>query len=250
LERLRGYQAANDKETEMASVIPKFVFADRAQSIRILRGPFRGAIVVMNPRNSLRKVFGLYEHELNPWIKRVLPRVTKVLDVGANDGYFTFGCAAAFRRFGKTGSIMAFEPQQQHMDTLKQSISKQPAGPTRITLVQKLVGNEVRPGTTTLDEVRWDSGGDPKCRSHTLVKIDVEGAELEVLKGGSSWLKPTNFFVIEVHDELFLERIARLFAANGLRLLRIDQRPLAVLGREMRSEKNWWLASDLPGLHS
>src|SRR5436309_1401204 len=90
------------------------IFPDQARPTRILSGPFRGAVIVMNPRYSLRKLVGLYEYELNRWLKTVLPRVKRVLDVGANDGYFTFGCAAAFRRLGKTGEILAFEPQQQH----------------------------------------------------------------------------------------------------------------------------------------
>ena len=69
------------------------------------RGPFRGACIVINPRDSLRKILGVYEHELNPWLEQALRRVTRVLDVGANDGYFTFGCAAAFQRLGKTGEM-------------------------------------------------------------------------------------------------------------------------------------------------
>ena len=212
--------------------------------MRILRGPFRGAVVVMNPRSSMRKVLGLYEHELNPWLEQTLPRVTRVLDVGANDGYFTFGCAAAFRRLGTVGEIIAFEPQQQHVDTLRESVDRQPLGAIEIGLLQTLAGDDTRLGTTSLDAVRWATG-DPESRTDTLVKVDVEGAELDVLNGASSWLNLTNFFVIEVHERSFLERIIRLFSARGLRLTKIDQRPLRVLGREMRAEANWWLVSDL-----
>ena len=57
----------------------------RPVPMRIWRGPFRGARVVMNPRESLRKALGLYEHELNGWLETALGRVSRVLDVGAND---------------------------------------------------------------------------------------------------------------------------------------------------------------------
>ena len=40
--------------------------------MRIWRGPFRGARIVMKPRDSLRKILGLYEHELNPWLEQAL----------------------------------------------------------------------------------------------------------------------------------------------------------------------------------
>ena len=222
-----------------ASLLP-----NQPKPIRIMRGPFRGALIVMNPRNSMRKMFGIYERELNSWLEQALRRVTRVLDVGANDGYFTFGCAAAFGRLGKTGEIIAFEPRREHLDTLQESLDKQPSGTTRIRLLQTLVGGEVGPGVTTLDVMHWDIG-EPTCRTHTLVKIDVEGAELEVLHGATSWLKRSNYFVIEVHEEPLLETIERLFAVQGLRLNRVNQRPLPLVGREMRSEKNWWLVSDL-----
>jgi hypothetical protein len=88
----------------------------------ILRGPFRGARVTINPPYSLRKVFGLYEHELNAWLETALWRVNRVLDVGANDGHFTFGCASAFRRLGKPGEIIAFEPQARHVAALRESV--------------------------------------------------------------------------------------------------------------------------------
>ena len=75
--------------------------------------------IVMNRRESMRKILGLYEHELNGWLNEALKRVTRVLDVGANDGYFCFGCAAAFRRLGTNGSVVAFEPQDTHAQTLR-----------------------------------------------------------------------------------------------------------------------------------
>src|SRR5947209_10076602 len=99
----------------MHATVLKWLLPNRPVAMKIWRGPFRGARIVMNPRHSLRKVFGLYEHELNPWLEKALNRVNGVIDVGANDGYFTFGCAAAFRRLGKAGRIIAIECQDQHI---------------------------------------------------------------------------------------------------------------------------------------
>jgi hypothetical protein len=96
----------------------KGLLPNRPSRIRVWPGPFRAARVLLNPRHSLRKIFGLYEHELNSWLEAALRRVSLVVDVGANDGYFTFGCAAAFHRLGKSREIIAFEPQEQHFQTL------------------------------------------------------------------------------------------------------------------------------------
>lgn len=207
--------------------------------MRIWRGPLRGGRAVMNPRNSLRKVFGLYEHELNEWLEQALRLTNRVIDVGANDGYFTFGCAAAFRRLQKKSEIVAFEPEADHFRSLSYSLRTQPRGMVEFKLVQSFVGANESTDSRTLDSIQGD-------RQNTLIKIDVEGAEEDVLAGAASWLHSSNYFLIEVHKEHFLESIPRLFKSHGLTLDQIDQRPLKLIGRETRDEQNWWLVSRLP----
>ena len=217
----------------------KSVLPNRPVAMRIWRGPLRGGRAVMNPRNSLRKVFGLYEHELNAWLESALRLTNRVIDVGANDGYFTFGCAAAFRRLQKRSEIIAFEPDAEHFQTLSESLGSQPGGLVEFTLIPSFVGANETTDSKTLNSLPC------RDRKTTLIKIDVEGAEEDVLAGASSWLQPNNYFLIEVHKEHFLQSIPRLFKSHGLTLDQINQRPLKLLGREMRDEQNWWLVSRL-----
>jgi len=227
----------------------KSILPDRPMPVRIRRGPFRGGRAVMNPRNSLRKILGLYEHELNAWLEAALRLTDRVIDVGANDGYFTFGCAAAFQRLRKRGEIIAFEPEAEAFRSLSEGLRGQQADiqaqkQLEFTLVQGFVGSNEMGSSKTLDAIECKLRA-PNDRQHTLIKIDVEGAEEDVLAGASSWLTPTNCFLIEVHQRNFLETIPRLFAAHGLQLDQIDQRPLKFIGRELRDEENWWLVSRL-----
>jgi len=194
----------------------------------------------MNPRHSLRKIFGLYEHELNGWLEQALRRVNRVIDVGANDGYFTFGCAAAFRRLGREGEIIAIELQDQHMVKLREGFERHQHPGVRFDLVQAYAGSEVKPGFVTLDSLEVAG-----ARTQTLIKIDVEGAEVDVVEGARSWMAESNLFVIEVHEQRFLEPLNKIFAERGHRLIQVDQRPLPLLGREVREVENWWLVSDL-----
>ena len=227
----------------MAFTVLKSVLPNRPMPLRIWRGPLRGGRAVMNPRNSLRKVLGLYEHELNDWLESVLRLTNRVIDVGANDGYFTFGCAAAFRRLGKKSEIVAFEPEADHFLTLSQSLQSQPQGVVDFTLIHSFVGAIDGADSKTLDSL-------PHERINTLIKIDVEGAEEDVLAAASSWLRESNYFLIEVHKPEFLSTIPQLFASHGLKLDQINQRPLKLIGRELRDEQNWWLVSRLPNISS
>src|SRR5262249_42552767 len=147
----------------------KGLLPNRPMPMRIWLGPFRGARIVMNPRESFRKMFGLYEHELNSWLEQALHRITRVLDVGANDGYFTFGCAAALHRLGKSGDIVSFEPQARHVQKLRDSVAANRGTGAQLQIVHAYVGCEAVEGTTSLDALPVND------RQNTLVKIDVEG---------------------------------------------------------------------------
>jgi hypothetical protein len=223
----------------MAFAFLKSLLPDKPVPTRILRGPFRGARIVMNPRESLRKVFGLYEHELNGWLENALKRVTRVLDVGANDGYFCFGCAAAFRRLGIRGTITAFEPQEKHALTLRESVAAQGRQDIHIGIVQAFVGEQEGKGMTTLDALATPASD----RRETLIKIDVEGAEVEVVNGAQTWMEPSNLFVIEVHQEAYLAQLKQIFSDRGHKLRQVEQQALPLLGREVRDKANWWLVS-------
>ena len=221
----------------MAFALLKSALPDHPVPTRIWRGPFRGARIVMNPRESLRKIFGLYEHELNVWLENALQRVTRVLDVGANDGYFSFGCAAAFRRLGTKGTVIGFEPQEKHVQTLRDSIGAQNDQSIPIEIVSALVGREVADGTTTLDALPMTN------KQNTLIKIDVEGGEVDVIAGAQTWMDPSNLFVIEVHHEAYLATLKEMFTAHHHELRQVSQQPLPLLGREVRDTANWWLVS-------
>jgi FkbM family methyltransferase len=203
----------------------KFFLPDRPVLSRVCRGPFRGARIVMNPRNSLRKILGLYEHELNKWLERALPLVRRVLDVGANDGYFTFGCAAAFRRLGKAGEIIAFEPEESCLALLRESLAAEvaarmdaPGCAVRIEIIQTLVGRESKSGTMSLDSFMPS-----RDKTNTLIKVDVDGPEVEIIEGSRTWLNPANLFVIEAHEQQVIAQLRTFFAEQNLRLLLLNQ---------------------------
>src|SRR6185295_8415574 len=113
-------------------------------------------------------------------------------------------------------------------------------GQVQIHIHKCFVGARVSSEETTLNEIARQ-----RSVENTLIKMDVEGAEIDVISEASAWLNPTNYFLIEVHEEPFLKSLTETFAARGLKLKQINQHPLPIIGYEVRSRLNWWLVSDL-----
>jgi hypothetical protein len=75
------------------------------------------------------------------------------------------------------GEIIGFEPQARLVEELRGNITDQGQLGVRLRIVQALVGRELGEGKTTLDALPESD------RRNTPIKIDVGGAELDVLAG-------------------------------------------------------------------
>jgi FkbM family methyltransferase len=164
-----------------------------------------------------------------------------VVDVGAHVGYFSL---LAARQVGPTGKVFSFEPDPINFELLERNINLN--GYTNITAVNAAVADAV--GSRTLFQTTLDSGrhstyhhGLPESGSVEvdtwtldafietkdwpvidLVKVDVEGAEVDVLNGmaGLCERMPNIRLIIEFNPALlesagvesfaFLERLASL----------------------------------------
>jgi hypothetical protein len=226
----------------MTRLLKRLLFPNTPRPVRVLYGPFRGARLSLTPADSVRKILGLYEHELNAWLRRALNTVDDVVDVGANDGYFTFGCAAALKRRRKHGAVIAVDPQAACCEQLIRSRDRFALYGVEVHIEQAFVGARDEGRQTTLPSLFRKHGiFDRK----TLIKIDVEGAELAVLKGAEPLIKAGNLFLVEVHCAADVAQIVELFSSHGSKLDHVKQRPLRLLGAEMRDAENSWLVSRL-----
>jgi FkbM family methyltransferase len=179
---------------------------------------------------SLReaRALGISRHQLNlvrAWHLQLLPSldlITRglVFDVGAHEGHWTH----ALLEIAPTARVICVEPQADLMAILEQRF----AGDARVSLDGRAVadapgmrtfhrlgvsvngslhapqpgmdelygrGWEVRDTvsveTTTIDEIAGD-------RAVGLLKIDVQGAEHEVLRGATATLRRTSAVMLEV----------------------------------------------------
>jgi FkbM family methyltransferase len=175
----------------------------------------------LHPAYELMRT-GKFEIEETAILSSLLPKIDVFIDIGANLGYYT--CLAL--QSGKP--VVAFEPQQQNLQCLFQNLNANgwakkaevfplalsehsglltlygASGPSA-SLIKNWAGYSSRFKKTvpvsTLDKVlagRFES-------QQLLIKMDVEGAEFNVLKGALSTISrsPKPIWLLEICLEEF-----------------------------------------------
>lgn len=174
-------------------------------------------------RNTLEKVFGLYQNGI---LREVVSRGT-ILDIGANIGnhtlYFCNECNAK--------KIYCFEPIEQIFSILERNISLNHLE-DRVELRQIGVGEREERAASVGYSI-YNIGGshleenvsgdicikrldDLKIEGNVVfIKIDVEGMEYSVLKGGMELIKNNKPYIMVESFENKVDEIKRLLSNIG-----------------------------------
>lgn len=201
-------------------------------------GLARGLRFVIDPRSEKFYWTGAYEIPVQEALGEVLHDGATYWDVGSHAGFFAL---AAARRVGPSGRVHAFEPSEPNRTRLLGNVRAN--GLTNVEVHGEAVTD--RSGVATLfshpSTSMWTivegKGSDPaaevpcttldelgsKLGAPDVIKIDVEGAELAVLKGGAELLErdhPT--VVIELSEESQVGEMTEV--AAGYEVRRLDGR--------------------------
>jgi FkbM family methyltransferase len=176
--------------------------------------PYRILIYERGGTEDLYNALPRREGDVHDFIVDNLKRGDVFVDVGANIGYYTI---LASRLVGTGGRVFAVEPVPQTVKVLKFNIKLNEL--RNVTVVDKVAWNsccklkmkiafgefgcasffhngvEVDVDAIPLDEVLVNV---PKIK---LIKIDVEGAEYEVLQGLRRTLTRTEYVVLELQGK-------------------------------------------------
>jgi FkbM family methyltransferase len=171
-----------------------------------------------------RGFFDYWGHDLGDirYLWRALKPGMVFLDIGAHHGLYTL---VAAKRLGADGTVVAFEPSPHEFRRLRlhvrlngmRSVRAEPlalgAEGSKRTFFQIVSGDNTRGGLrppassdriseTSVETARLDDYVERLALDRVdLVKLDVEGGELEVLQGASSILaKFRPVFICEVLD--------------------------------------------------
>jgi FkbM family methyltransferase len=196
----------------------------------VLSGPLESAIFELDPRVQADLLLGRYERSVLEAIVSALQRGDTAFDVGSHLGYFALVMALTV---GEGGRVVCFEPDpaaiaglhrnvERNSERIRASIEIEAvAVGAQMGLARFAPGAQTTRGRisdegdlnvqlTTLDEtVQWY--GRPR-----LVKIDVEGGEVEVLRGAQGLLaEKMTTFVIEAHSDTLAVQASGLLETAG-----------------------------------
>jgi FkbM family methyltransferase len=167
-----------------------------------IRVTFRGTRFILDPRSRHDLRLAMVLHSGRAYEPATLQAITRSLrpggtfvDVGANTGFFT---AMVSRHLGPTGRVLAFEPNPAAYSRLVRNVEANGAGnvatynvglsDTKSTAILRL--HEADDGTASLHipagrefEVSLARGDELLEFNPDLVKVDVEGHELAVVRG-------------------------------------------------------------------
>jgi FkbM family methyltransferase len=202
-----------------------------SDALPIADGPLRGARWI--PQSGLHACLeGTYEEENQRLLQEHLRHGDVVYDVGANVGFFTL---LGSRLVGTGGRVVAFEPFPVALEYLNRHLELN--GIDNVTVIEAAVSEAARRASFREDPVitmgRLVEGGDlevdvvsldeiyieGELPPPDLIKIDVEGEELKVLRGASLLLRDREpMILLATHGSVTHRACCELLHDHGYEL--------------------------------
>ena len=222
--------------------------------MQVYRCRSEGIIYCCSKGHTEQQLLGWFE----PSVKAEVAKLTSgdFLDVGANIGVHAVRAAA---RLGERGRVVAIEPHPIFQDLLHRTIAENQLtnikvvkaaawsqedtlvlyehvfGGERIdhSVVHKVSGNSTPVAATTVDAIVESE----KLDKLALVKIDVEGAEVQVFQGMSNTLKrfPALRIVFEALTGANLRASSEVLAKYDYRIRRLPDGNYLAIGPQAPS---------------
>lgn len=211
----------------------QWLFSDGRKLYRLRAGVAKGMLMELDLLHQSQYYWGFYERELFPVLQRLIPSCRSLIDVGANDGYYTM----AFLK-SSAERVVACEP-----------------GPATQQLLNNAEANGYQPGERFLLEKRLIGPGEEmvsiadlvsKLPRPILCKVDIDGGEVDLLGSaeGCSFL-PDLSWVIETHTKELEEQCVQwLHAYNYKTQIIYNASWRSILPEKRPLAHNRWLVAE------
>lgn len=205
----------NEENPESMKTLPELIKVD-------LHKPMKTSIFLRRDTTDIWNFREIMEHNVYGILGQYMKSSKTIIDLGANIGLASYYFAATF----KDARIFSVEPDSDNFKILSKNLSKliksnrckllqgaawKENAELRISEPSKDLGKwalqvEAAPSTEsktnvfqgyTLHQILEKSG----FETVDLLKIDIEGAEVDVFQADTEWMKKVKVLAIEFHDD-------------------------------------------------
>jgi len=174
----------------MKTFVKKLLFGNKPTQI-IKAGVAKGLKMNIDISGKAQRILGLDEREIQSFFEKYAKKCSHFFDIGASDGYYSL----IYRKYNKKGVIHMFEAQerfkQEQEDHFKMNNFE-----LNYKYYSKFVSNKNDEKNLSIDDIFKEKN------AAILFKIDVDGGEMDVLKGMTNTLSNNKcFFIIETHTK-------------------------------------------------
>ena len=219
----------------MKSFLKKALFGSERGIRKIKYGAASGIEMDIDPETKLQRLLGLDEREIQDDFTQFSKNSSLYIDVGASDGYY----GLIYKKFNPKGKVYLIEADPKLAPEQKHNMEMNQAG-SNVEYVSKFVASRDDERHITIDAI-----ADAEKPKEIFVKIDVEGAELDVLHGATKALAgyPCHI-LIETHSKELEEQCMAFLQDAGYFSKIIDNAWWRSIVPESRQiEHNRWLAA-------
>jgi FkbM family methyltransferase len=219
------------RTTRLLRPVVNAVLPDGEVVIRVRSGPGAGLHLPIHLHTEKYYWSGVHERHVQDALAMLLRPGMTFWDIGAHIGFFSL---IAARLVTSTGSVESFEPFAPNRVRLGKAIGLNRATNIRVHAValaaateeasfyassSSLMGSLLPNGSSTSTPVRCIRADDATTiRPPDVIKIDVEGAELAVLRGARQMLSSGRpAILVEVTDADMLPEVRRLASGYSMR---------------------------------
>ena len=220
--------------------LKRLVFSPEKKWRKIKFGIAKGCWFPIDRRSYLRIEFGLFELPLVKYFRDFSKKAKVAYDVGAEMGYYSL---ALTQLMGEGSRVYAFESNKERVAKFPELL-KRNSLEDKIKVFEAYVTNRNDAENISIDSFVYKEGNSPP----DLIKMDIEGEELNALKGAEKILKEHHpKLILEVHSYELVTQCQSFLRELGYAVQEVKlgwfNRLFPEARADGRNEYNGWLVA-------
>jgi hypothetical protein len=221
----------------MKTLLKRILFGSGNGLKTIRFGIAKGIKMQIDPANKAQRILGLDEFEIHSYFKSFARKCNTFVDIGASDGFYSL----IYRKHNPAGSIFSCEGQSRFEAEQRENFGVNGYDHGKnFFYTSKFIGSHNEGNFITVDTLLQNN-----AVNDVFLKIDIDGGEVEALKGASGTLKNKNCgLIIETHSlQLENDCISILQSMNYACEIIKNAAVRRLLPEQREIEHNRWLVA-------